>query len=221
MRRLQQRLGYEFKDPSLLVQALTHRSASSDNNERLEFLGDAILGFSVAEKLFEHFGDADEGRLSRMRAHLVKRDTLASIGSELKLNQHLLLGPGEMRSGGQSRSSTLADAVEAIIAAVYLDSGIEAARSLIARLLGDRLTNSESVLQVKDPKTRLQEFLQSRQLSLPVYEVIEVSGEQHDQMFAVRCCIDAERCSEGTGASRRKAEQAAAAAMLSKLGQVG
>jgi len=221
IQRLQRRLGYDFGDPGLLTRALTHRSANADNNERLEFLGDAILGFEAADYLYHHVADADEGQLSRMRAHLVKRETLAEIARDLELGDILLLGQGELRSGGQNRDSILADAVEAIIAAVYLDGGIEAARSLVRRLLDERLLDPGKVLQRKDAKTRLQEHLQGQGLPLPVYAVVETSGRQHRQQFVVSCSVASfDWQSEGRGSSRRKAEQQAAAAFLARLEQM-
>lgn len=216
--RLQRRLGYTFKDANLLTQALTHRSAGSINNERLEFLGDAILGFEAADYLYHTEGSADEGQLSRMRAGLVKRETLAEIARGLELGDILHLGQGELRSGGQNRDSILADAVEAIIAAVYLDGGIEPARALVRHLLGERLSNPGSSLQQKDAKTRLQELLQSRQMPLPSYRVVETSGDQHRQQFVVSCQVESiEWQAEGRGTSRRKAEQQAAASFLGQL----
>ena len=216
--RLQRRLGYSFGDVDLLTQALTHRSAGSRNNERLEFLGDSILGFEAADYLYHHASDANEGQLSRMRAHLVKRETLADIARGLELGAILHLGQGELRSGGQNRDSILADTVEAIIAAVYLDGGIEPARRLVRSLLGERLNNPDSALQEKDAKTRLQELLQSRHLPLPAYTVIETSGDQHRQQFVVGCEVESiDWQAEGRGTSRRKAEQQAAAAFLAQL----
>lgn len=217
MIRLQRRIAYEFTTPDLLERALTHRSLGARNNERLEFLGDAILGFEVADYLYKFVGAASEGQLSRMRAHLVKRETLADVARELELGDVLKLGPGELRSGGQTRDSILADAVEAIIAAVYLDGGIDEARSLVRRLLGDRLSTPKSEIQRKDAKTRLQEYLQSIGKPLPQYEVVEISGDQHDQTFKVVCSTGLSEDSEGTGGSRRKAEQSAARAMLERL----
>lgn len=202
---------------ALLERAVSHRSVGASNNERLEFLGDAILGFEVAALLFQRMADADEGQLSRMRAHLVKRETLAAVARELELGEVLRLGQGELRSGGQTRDSILADAVEAIIAAIYLDGGLDAARGLVERLLGDRLSEPAPLLRRKDPKTRLQEFLQSSGLPLPRYEVLQVTGEPHDQTFRVRCATDPGGETEGVGSSRRKAEQAAARAMLARI----
>lgn len=218
--RLQQQLDYRFNNPDLLQQALTHRSAGARNNERLEFLGDAFLGMRVAERLYQQHPEADEGSLSRMRAHLVKRETLAKVGRELSLGDWLQLGPGELRTGGHSRTSTLADAVEAIIAAVYLDGGVGAAEDLVDRLLASRLAGASPARHGKDPKTRLQEWLQGRRYALPSYTVLAVSGDAHDQSFQVACELpDLELRSEGVGGSRRKAEQQAANHMLEQLGE--
>ncbi len=217
MTRLQQRLGYTFKDAELLQRALSHRSVGAGNNERLEFLGDALLGFEVADHLYRQEQDADEGQLSRMRAHLVKRETLAEIARELQLGDILHLGPGELRSGGQSRDSILADSVEAIIAAVYLDGGIDQARKLIRKLLGARLAKPTAETQRKDAKTSLQEHLQAIGKPLPNYEVVSITGEPHDQTFRVLCTTDLAPDTIGEAGSRRKAEQVAARAMLSLL----
>jgi ribonuclease-3 len=217
VKRLQARIDYQFRDPGLLERAMSHRSIGARNNERLEFLGDAILGFEVADHLYRNAEEADEGQLSRMRAHLVKRETLAVIARELDLGAELRLGPGELRSGGQTRDSILADAVEAIIAAVYIDGGIDEARALVRRLLGQRLTKPTADIRRKDPKTRLQEFLQSSGRPLPQYEVLDISGQQHDQTFRVRCQTGIVDDTEGQGASRRKAEQAAAEQMLRSI----
>ncbi|MGD1982767.1 MAG: ribonuclease III [Chromatiaceae bacterium] len=219
MRRLQDRLGYIFNDTELLDRALSHRSIGAGNNERLEFLGDALLGFEVADSLYRNSREADEGRLSRMRAHLVKRETLAAIARELELGDLLHLGPGELRSGGQSRDSILADAVEAVIAAVYLDGGIDQARQLVRRLLGDRLANPTAEIERKDPKTALQEHLQSLGEALPQYDVVSIEGEPHAQTFRVVCSTDLAGDTLGEAGSRRKAEQSAARAMLEKLQQ--
>ncbi len=221
MRRLQRRIGYEFDDIGLLERALTHRSLGARNNERLEFLGDAILGFEVADHLYRSVDDANEGQLSRMRAHLVKRETLAEIARELDLGDILRLGPGELRSGGQTRDSILADALEAIIAAVYLDAGIDEARALVRRLLGRRLSDPTPETRRKDPKTRLQEHLQALGRPLPHYEVVEVAGDQHDQTFRVVCSTGLGGDTEGEGSSRRRAEQAAARKMLHRLEAAG
>ncbi len=217
MKRLQNAIDYTFQDIGLLERALSHRSLGAQNNERLEFLGDAILGFEVADCLYHKATDADEGQLSRMRAHLVKRETLAEIARELKLGEILRLGAGELRSGGQSRDSILADAVEALIAAVYLDGGIDEARRLVRRLLGDRLAEPTAETRQKDAKTRLQEHLQSIGNPLPDYEVVSISGEPHDQTFRVVCVTGLTADTVGEGGSRRKAEQMAAMAMLKRL----
>lgn len=219
-RQLEKALAYQFKDKTLLTHALTHRSASATNNERLEFLGDAILGMRIADLLYQRQTLADEGQLSRMRAHLVKRETLAEIAKQLKLNEYLLLGPGELRSGGASRDSTMADAVEAVIAAVCLDSGLDRAIELIDHLFLERLNSLPAKAQQKDPKTRLQELLQARNVALPEYSVQETRGKQHQQTFSVLCRVEALNTEAlGEGASRRKAEQKAARNILKKLGE--
>jgi ribonuclease-3 len=220
LKRLQRRLGYEFQEEILLVQALTHRSAGSRNNERMEFLGDAILGFEIAENLFQCHPNASEGELSRARAQLVKRETLASVARNLELGDYLILGTGELRSGGQTRDSILSDAVEALIAAVYLDSGIEPARALVRRVLRERIASCSPQEQPKDAKTRLQEFLQAQGKALPVYEVVSVEGNAHEQRFIVRCVVESLEVTEsGEGSSRRKAEQQAARNVLKKTGE--
>ncbi|HEY0634854.1 MAG TPA: ribonuclease III [Gammaproteobacteria bacterium] len=217
--RLQRGLGYHFTDEGMLHAALTHRSAGRDNNERLEFLGDAILSYVISDELFRRFPRADEGRLSRLRATLVRGDTLAIIARDLALGDYLHLGTGEMKSGGFRRESILADAFEAIIGAIFLDAGIDAAQTFILRHLGPRLAEADSTSSLKDPKTRLQEFLQSRHRPLPSYEVILVEGEEHAQSFRVACHVEgiAEPL-QGVGNSRRKAEQMAAEEALKKLG---
>jgi len=220
LERLQSLLDHRFGDEELLKQALTHRSANSRNNERLEFLGDAILGFEVAENLYRRHPRATEGELSRARAQLVKRETLATVARRLGLGDYLILGAGELRSGGHDRDSILSDAVEAIIAATYIDSGIEAARKMVRHLLGEEIAASSPQAQLKDAKTRLQELLQARSWRLPEYEVISLEGDAHDQFFTVRCRVrDLDLESMGKGGSRRKAEQEAASAMLRLLGE--
>jgi len=218
-RRLMNRVGLTFSDPSLLEQALTHRSAGSPNNERLEFLGDAILNFVVAEQLYRANPHAHEGRLTRLRAHLVRRETLAGVARDLDLGDALRLGPGELKSGGRDRDSILADALEALIGALYLDVGIDACREVIVRLFAERLARADTIVGLKDAKTRLQEALQSRGLGLPEYRVIEVEGAAHDQSFTVECRIPtlSEPC-RGSGTSRRKAEQDAARRALEAMG---
>jgi len=218
-KRLCRGLGYRFKDEALADMALTHRSAGGTNNERLEFLGDAVLGFVIADELYHRQGRASEGQLSRLRSGLVRRDALAEIARGLDLGSYLILGQGELCSGGQSRDSILADALEALFAAIYLDGGYEATRGVILTLFRQRLEALSPEGQLKDPKTRLQEYLQSRRLELPSYEIIEVVGEAHDQTFRV-CCqvagLDIER--RASGSSRRRAEQAAAEKILEWLG---
>jgi ribonuclease-3 len=215
---LKQSLAYTFADESLLQQALTHRSAAGPNNERLEFLGDAVLDLVVTKLLFEETGDTSEGQLSRLRATLVKDTTLAEIATELELGDHLVLGPGEKKSGGHHRSSILADALEAIFAAVYLDAGLTAASEVINRAYGERFRDLPEAEDLRDPKSRLQEFLQSKQLALPHYELQRTSGKAHRQMFEVSCRVaELDAVTVGTGASRRDAEQQAALAMLGKI----
>jgi ribonuclease-3 len=211
LKSLSLQLDYSFRNEALLTEALTHRSAASINNERLEFLGDGILNFIIAASLFEHYPDIDEGDLSRLRASLVNRDSLADIAKSLDLGQYIKLGSGELKSGGRRRDSILADAVEAILGAVYLDSGFDNCRALILRLYQDKLRNIPDIQELKDPKTRLQELLQSRQYPLPDYSVLEVSGKAHNQLFKVECAIEDLDCvTTAQGKSRRKAEQAAA-----------
>lgn len=210
-------LGYSFRNPELLKAALTHRSAGSRNNERLEFLGDAILSYVISAELYRRFADADEGLLSRLRASLVKGDTLAELARGLSLGDYLHLGPGEMKSGGKRRGSILADAFEAVLGAVYMDSDMDTVRSLIHKLFDQRLAAASPAAVQKDPKTRLQEYLQARQRPLPVYEVIVESGEAHAKHFEVICRVEQLGESRGTGSSRRKAEQAAASALLKEL----
>ena len=216
--RLSRQLGHAFADPQLLDDALTHRSAQARHNERLEFLGDAVLGFLVAEALWRRFPQATEGELSRLRARLVNRESLAGVAQALDLGQYLRLGAGELRSGGHARESILADAVEAVLAALYLDGGLEVARGVVDQLLGKRIAALSPADQGKDAKTRLQEWLQARRLALPVYEVLETSGEDHAQTFVVRCAVEAlGRSSTAAGANRRKAEQLAAERLLETL----
>ncbi|ABV35759.1 Ribonuclease III [Shewanella sediminis HAW-EB3] len=214
MPRLCRTLGYEFNDQSLLEHALTHRSASSKHNERLEFLGDSILSIIISDALFHQFPKATEGDLSRMRATLVCGKMLAEIGFEFKLGDYLNLGPGELKSGGFRRESIIADAVEAIIGAVYIDSGVEKCRCLVLSWYESRLAIIQPVNQ-KDPKTLLQELLQGFKKPLPVYKVIDIKGEAHAQTFTVECYV--EELSKpviGIASSRRKAEQLAAADAL-------
>lgn len=216
--KLVTRLGHDFNQLELLEQALTHRSAASTNNERLEFLGDAVLSFVISDELYHRFTSIDEGRLSRLRATLVKGETLAGIARELDLGDYLLLGSGEMKSGGFRRDSILADAFEATLGAIYLDGGINAARAFIQRLYSERLENLSPDTVLKDPKTRLQEHLQSRRMPLPDYQVVSVTGEAHKQWFKVSCTVEGLSAPTTAEArSRRKAEQQAAADALKLL----
>ena len=215
-------LGYEFQDPTLLERALTHRSAAGPHNERLEFLGDAVLQLVISEYLFENRPDTSEGRLSRLRSRLVKDTTLGDVGVRLGIGEHVRLGPGEKKSGGHRRASILADAVEALFAAVYLDAGIEAARVVILRTLGDLIAELPEGGELRDPKSRLQEILQARKIALPVYELEKVAGKAHEQTFRVSCRVaELDLRTDGRGNSRRDAEQAAAEAMLERMEEGG
>jgi ribonuclease-3 len=208
-------LGYEFTDSRLLETALTHRSSAGQNNERLEFLGDAVLAFVIAEHLYRRFPDATEGVLTRMRASLVRRETLAGVARELGLGEHIRLGGGERKSGGWRRDSILSNTVESLIGAVYLDGGIDRCRSFVLKLLARRLDGLSDTEPSKDPKTSLQEFLQARRRPLPIYSVIEESGEDHARLFRVRCLIeDSGQSVVGEGRSKRSAEQSAASMAL-------
>jgi ribonuclease-3 len=216
--RLQRYLGHEFQDSELLSLALTHRSAGGHNNERLEFLGDSILNHIIAEALFARFPQAREGELSRMRASLVKGDTLAEVARELELGEFLVLGSGERKSGGHRRGSILADALEAIIGAILLDAGVDTCRQRVLAWYTSRLERLADNAVEKDAKTRLQEHLQGRGLSLPEYRLLNVQGEAHDQVFTVACLLQKPEISvEGTGSSRRRAEQDAAMGTLERL----
>ena len=213
---------YVFKDESLLNLALTHRSMGSKNNERLEFLGDSILGMVISSELFTRFPAEKEGVLTRLRSSLVKGETLSEIAAELNLGEFIKLGSGELKSGGFRRASTLADAVEAIIGAIYLDSyaehGTNKIEKIILSLFNERLNNCEPAGILKDPKTRLQEYLQSKNLPLPTYNVVSISGKEHLQTFKVSCSIEGvHNHVVATGDSRRKAEQAAADKALNTL----
>lgn len=217
-RKLLKHIQYEFEDASLLTRALTHRSAGKVHNERLEFLGDAVLGLVIAQRVFEKFPDLPEGKLTRMRSNLVKGATLAEIARELSLGDLIKLGPGEMKSGGQRRDSILADVVEAILGAIYIDGNLEIVTKVIDILFATRLANLDPNVQIKDSKTRLQEYLQSRQLDLPHYKVINITGKDHSQTFTVECTIEAlELSQQGVGRSRRIAEQKAAHSVLETL----
>lgn len=211
-------LGHDFSTPALLQQALTHRSYASRNNERLEFLGDSILNCAIAAKLFDDYPRLAEGDLSRARASLVREQTLADIAARLKLGDYIQLGEGELKSGGFRRPSILADALEAIIGAIYLDAGFEPTKQVILALYEPLLQAMDPKKLDKDPKTRLQEYLQGHKASLPVYEVINVSGEAHDQEFEVDCVIpEFEVRTRGVGHSRRRAEQNAAVAAYEQV----
>lgn len=216
---LQRKIGYTFIDGSLLTLALTHRSFSGRNNERLEFLGDAILNFVAGEKLFHYFPEAKEGQLSRLRSRLVKGETLAVLARGFGLGEYLRLGSGELKSGGFRRDSILADTTEAIIGAIYLDSGMEVARERVLAWLEQHFSELTLVDTNKDPKTRLQEFLQSRGSDLPLYDVVDIQGEPHCRIFFVECqvsLLNEKTC--GQGVSRRIAEQVAASLALVALG---
>lgn len=214
---LQQQLGYRFGNAALLQQALTHRSAGRHNNERLEFLGDAVLGAVIAAALFERYPAASEGRLSRLRASLVRRESLAEIARSLQLGDYLQLGTGERRSGGHRRGSILSDALEAVLGAVYLDSGFDACQRCILQHFSARLDALGETLVLKDAKTRLQEHLQAQGRPLPAYTVLDVTGEAHAQQFRVHCAVEGADPCDGAGSTRRQAEQDAAAHMLQQL----
>ncbi len=220
--RLCRQLGHEFNDESLLTQALTHRSAAKVHNERLEFLGDALLGMIIAKALYQRFPKESEGQLTRMRASLVKGDTLAELAREFCLGEYLKLGPGEMKSGGARRSSILADSVEAIIGAVYLDADLDTLEPLVLNWFHSRLNNLDPHTHKKDNKTRLQEYLQGRRLPLPEYEVVAIHGKDHQQTFDVRCHVEAlNQTIIASGSSRRRAEQDAAKQILESLNDAG
>lgn len=211
-------LGHRFADPDLLQRALTHRSAGSQHYERLEFLGDAVLNFLIAEELYQRRPDAEEGELSRLRAWLVRGTTLAEMAEELQLGDQILLGSGERRSGGRRRRSILADVFEAVLGAILLDADVDAVRSVIRRIFASRLENLPHADELRDPKTRLQEWLQGRGATLPVYEVVATSGPAHKQHFTVTCSVhDAGIECQAEGGSRRAAEQAAARQVLCLL----
>jgi len=217
-RWLKKSLNYEFRDTDLLRFALTHRSAAGGNNERLEYLGDAVLDTVISEIIFHARPEADEGALSRLRSYLVKDSALAELATELGIGRHIILGPGEKKTGGHRRESILADALEALFGAVYLDSGFDAARALICSAYGERLRSLPDLTDLRDPKTALQEYLQARQLALPEYKMEKVSGKAHQQSFEVSCSVAGYgRHSTGLGGSRRDAEQQAAEKMLAML----
>ena len=219
---LERLLGHTFRNPELALQALTHRSHGTPHNERLEFLGDGLLNCAVATLLYERFPRLPEGDLSRLRAALVNQSSLSAVASGLALGDRLRLGEGELKSGGFRRPSILADALEALLAAVYLDAGFEAVRATVERLLGERLESREELPVHKDPKTALQELLQGRKLQLPRYSVQRTEGEAHEQTFTVECRVDdLAIAASGEGTSRRAAEQAAAERVLAQVEGAG
>ncbi len=212
------RIGHAFANQDLLAQALTHRSAGAPHNERLEFLGDGVVNLLVADTLFQRWPKADEGALTRARAELVREASLALIARQLQLGERLTMGPGEMKSGGHRRDSILADALEAVVAAIYLDAGFEACRAVVMPWFEESLAALPVGRPEKDAKTRLQEWLQGRQRALPVYELVSESGDDHAKLFLARCTtLDPPLTADGEGTSRRNAEQVAAAALLDKL----
>jgi ribonuclease-3 len=215
---LKQSLDYQFNDVELLQQALTHRSAPGSNNERLEFLGDAVLDFVISDVVYRTHPHSPEGDLSKLRASLVKDTSLAALASQLGIGEHLILGSGERKTGGHRRESILADALEAIFGAVFLDAGFEAAVGTIEAAFGARLHEFPAVEELRDPKTRLQEWLQGRQRGLPNYQLVGVTGQAHRQKFQITCTVSGiEFTAEGSGTTRRKAEQQAAATMLEEI----
>ncbi len=217
---LKQSLDYEFENVEFLRQALTHRSAQGINNERLEYLGDAVLDFVISEAVYLQRPDASEGVLSRLRSSLVRDVTLAELATDLGIGEHLILGPGEKKSGGHRRASILADALEAIFGAVYLDSGFDEARRIIHNAFADRLVDIPDSAERRDPKTRLQEYVQSRKIELPDYQVAKVDGQAHKQTFSIRCTIaELDASTTGQGTTRRDAEQESAEQMLTLLAQ--
>jgi ribonuclease-3 len=217
---LERRLGYRFGNRSLLIRALTHRSFSTEHNERLEFLGDSVLGLVVADLLFKKLDHGAEGDLSRLRAQLVREESLHGLARDLDLSRLLRLGEGEAHAGGRERASILADALEAVIGAVYLDGGFGAAAGVVTRLYRDVEITPALMVAAKDPKTTLQEWLQARKHKLPEYDVVRVGGAAHEQIFEVSCRVAALGGeTHGTGSTRRAAEQQAAAAMVAWVGQ--
>jgi len=216
--RISRNFGYQFNNTSLLEQALTHRSSGKNNNERLEYLGDAILGFVIAELLYKKFPTASEGVLTRLRATLVRKETLAKLSKEMELGQFILLGSGEKKSGGWRRDSILANTLEALIGAMYLDSGHDTCRKYISELYQEQLADLSQDELAKDPKTELQEYLQAQKKTLPVYQVITENGEAHARTFTVECQIDGlDSVFVADGKSKRSAEQSAAKKALDLL----
>ncbi|RUM84064.1 MAG: ribonuclease III [Candidatus Thioglobus sp.] len=218
MDKLQQKINYQFKDITLLKLALTHRSLGKNNNERLEFLGDSILGVVISRELYKRFDHVDEGKLSRLRSHLVRGQTLAQLAGELELSNILILGPGELKSGGFRRESIQADAVEAIFGAVLLDSGFETVNRVILDLYHDLLDDINPNDSLKDPKTQLQEYLQKRSNTLPKYELVKTVGKDHNAVFTVNCSLQDQAMQvEQAAKSIKRAEQLCAQILLDKL----
>ncbi len=219
VKQLQTIINYNFKDEKLLQNAITHRSYSKNkNNERLEFLGDSVLGLVMSGYLFKRLNKSDEGELSRLRASLVKEEALATVARDINLGDFLLLGSGELKSGGFRRASILSDAMEAIFGAIYLDAGFDQCETTILYLYEDYLVTLPSPTDLKDPKTTLQEYLQGKKIDLPVYEVIKTEGKSHDQIFTIECNIDSQEVKAiGKGSSRKKAEQMAASMALKQI----
>lgn len=217
-KQLQERLQYTFSDQQLLVLALSHRSRGSQNNERLEFLGDAVLGLTISNFLYRRFSHASEGDLSRIRSQIVRAESLAEIARSLELGQELLLGQGEMKSGGQRRDSILGDTVEALIGAIYLDGGILSAERCILSWFSEQLNAVALDVPVKDPKTALQEWLQGRGRALPEYQLVKTEGEDHSRLYTMSCIIDElKSAATATASSRRRAEQLVAEKILKEL----
>jgi len=217
MRRLLDELAYEFRDPALLRRALTHRSASGQHNERLEFLGDAVIELVVTEWLYRSLPEHSEGELTRLRARVVRRESLAGYAREIALGEVITLGSGELKSGGRHRDSMLADGFEALMGALYLDAGLSECWRFLVGLLSSRLAHLTQAGDAKDPKTRLQEWLQGRGMALPAYEVVRTEGVEHAQRFIVECAVAGSAPVTGSGSSRRRAEQEAARVMLDCL----
>jgi len=217
---LEKALNYRFQNAELFQQALSHRSATRLNNERLEFLGDAVLDFVVSGAVYQAYPGSAEGDLSKLRALLVRDTSLAELATEIGLGEHLILGSGEQKTGGHRRESILADALEAIFGAIFLDSGYDAAKRVIDRLYGERIRNLPDIAELRDPKTRLQEWLQGRKMALPEYDLVGVAGEDHKQRFAVTCTVaELPAVTNGESTTRRKAEQKAARKMLEILAE--
>lgn len=218
MKTLSEKIGYEFEKKSFLKDALRHRSTKGRNNERLEFLGDAVLNFIIASTLYKKHPHTKEGELSRLRANLVKGETLAALGKEFDLGDYIELGPSELRTGAFVRKSILADAMEAIVGAIYLDGGIAACEKCVLSWYNNRLNEPVNQQSQKDPKSRLQEYLQARQLPLPQYSILKIEGVSHNQVFHIHCEVTGvSTTTQGTGANRREAEQKAAEAFLKTL----